>query len=64
MIKTNNQDRCPRCKSDNLKYSDLICDSDFDYYFEFECLDCRATGKEWYSLEYKYTTILIKELKK
>ena len=46
---------CPKCGGD-LEYGSSGVE-DCSYYYEWECEDCNATGKEWYDMEFKSYTI-------
>ena len=46
---------CPKCKSDNMYYEDLVIKEDKLYYY-FECNDCGQTGKEWYKIAFLAVT--------
>lgn len=43
--------QCPKCKGMNLDYGDMALTGD-SAYCPFVCLDCEATGNEWFNLEY------------
>lgn len=45
------QGTCPNCQKNNLEYGDSVVEGD-QIYYEWECMTCGATGKEWYSLEF------------
>lgn len=47
---------CGKCKSVNLDYGDLESEGESIYY-EFECEDCGAKGREYYDLEYSKTVM-------
>lgn len=48
--------RCPNCNSSELEFGDS---DNVDNYiaYEFECLDCGETGKEWYTVTYLETVL-------
>lgn len=52
------QGKCGKCNSDNLEYFDRE-DTPWgeNFYYEIECLDCGALGKEWYVVRYDETTV-------
>ena len=53
--------KCPKCGGE-LEYDD----NDFDCFgnlgYEFKCLDCEATGKEWYTVTYLETVLTEEEI--
>ena len=42
---------CPICGKIDLEYGSTNIDGD-QLAYEWTCLDCKATGKEWYSLQF------------
>jgi len=49
--KFHGQGICPKCGSMDLEYGISELEGDWLFY-EFECNNCRATGKEWYKCVY------------
>jgi hypothetical protein len=48
--------RCPNCNSSELEFGDSDNVGNYIAY-EFECLDCGETGKEWYTVTYLETVL-------
>ena len=54
---------CPRCGSNDLSYGSMdIHEGSISY--PWDCLDCDATGSEWYNLEFTGHNIEIEEIGK
>jgi hypothetical protein len=51
MWKGSKQGACPRCGKRDLDYGAMELEAG-DCYFPFTCGKCKATGEEWYHLEY------------
>jgi hypothetical protein len=49
---------CPNCGSENLKYQEVIIDSEFLYY-PFQCMDCKVFGQEYYNVDYIYSLVYV-----
>lgn len=52
-FKKNEQGACPICGKENLEYGSIEPD-DTGIYYPWECKNkkCKATGKEYYSIEF------------
>lgn len=52
---------CPVCGSHNLSWGD--CENTGEYiYYDWECDDCHAEGREWYKLLFDGHSVLIEEM--
>ena len=51
---TYEQGECAKCESENLEYEGLDIDG-YCVWYNYECLDCKDTGREHYNLKY-YST--------
>lgn len=55
-IKKKCKGQCPKCDSLNLEYGESGVE-DENYFYDFVCNDCKATGTEWYNLQYDETIL-------
>lgn len=46
-----NQGKCGKCNSFNLNYGKIEIEGS-QVYYPYNCIDCKAEGKEWYLLKY------------
>jgi len=44
---------CPRCKSENLEYSNGEIQDNQMYSYDVKCKDCGFEGEEWYKMEFE-----------
>ena len=53
MSNTNHeQGICPLCGSQSLNYEKITVNDDNQIGYPWDCSDCKATGTEWYDLEF------------
>lgn len=55
---SNEQGICPVCGKCNLGWGDMEVDGNYLFY-EWECEDCHAQGKEWYKMVFDGHNVIL-----